>query len=1596
MCFLLLLPSMGLNVLAAETIEETTDNQMIDIPATSKWQGSVGGDVGGNDKITADNFLIKENNDGTVNMSALNDRGKISSSSEGIAYYYQQVSPTDNYEITAKVKVESFTANNQVSFGIMLRNNLLTSTDVKTGDYLAVGGIRQDIRGFYKQGATDFQYPDTLDFNVSDPAPAQEYDLTIRKDGNIYQVTVGDETKTVEDFSGEINYAGLFVSRNVSVVYSDISLKIDGQVEVGDWDYRAFGSNTSESKNPVPTVNEDGSITMVATGGKIASGDEGISFYFKELPANANFTISTTAKVTSINGNSSISTPNQKSFGVMLRDQIGEHGDGTTQTSNYTAVGALDLGSTDSGGMKAFYKQNGQQNKLSKFPGVSFPAPNEEYNLEIQKSGNVYKVTTNGISEIITIDDLFSDFIYAGLYVARDAEVTFSNFNIAVETKKVDRLEINTDNMKTEYLIDEELNLEGLVVNAIYGNGEVVPLAEGDYIITGFDSSTAGKNTITINYGGAKATIDLTIKALTLLELAIKYFPAKTVYYPGDTFDPAGLEVVGSFDNGETYQLSDEQLHFTINNQILDDTFEFNEPGIKTISIVPKDYPTVTASFEVTVKDTELSKLEIKKSPVKTQYFIGDELDLSGLVVYATYKDGSQVRVMDDEYTTSGFDSSTPGDVDVILTHKGVSLTFPLNVKEKEAIGLTVTEYPKTTFTIGDNFDASGLQVAKVYDNGDKETVTTNDYTIDSSSFDNQKVGAYPITVTTKVDMGVSPLTYQVTVREKTEYPFNFIRFGQSTSDERNTIEDLGNGTIRLAAIDGGGKVTGDHDGISFYYTEIDASKDNFELSADIKVVEYAKNPHDGQESFGIMARDAIFEDFENGDQKGVFASNIAAIGGFSGGTRDENGTQLFVRTGVASSDGSGSQGIQKEMLKKEKPSAENTHPNKTYRLTLKKTNSGFTGILDDGEKVVEKDIYAPEILTIQNGKAYIGFYTARVATIEVSNIDLNVTATETDAPKGEEPVKEVTPEFTVVSLEKTADPNYRLVVQSNVNGSVTIKEGNEVLEYDVPMVAGQNLEIPTTIAKNKKTNFSFVFIPDETQKLTNYDRIIQNFTVEMKTFEEDGNIYVAPTGTSAGDGSKDNPLDLDTAIEFVQPGQHIYVMEGIYVRDRILEIKKYNDGSEDAVKYLWADPEAKTRPIIDFDKKTEGVVHSGNYWHVKGLDFRNSAGNTKGYTVGGSHNVIENVKTYANGDTGLQISRTDGSNNKEDWPSYNLILNSESFDNRDPSDNNADGFAAKLTVGEGNIFRGTVAHNNIDDGWDLYTKVGTGAIGAVTIEDSIAYNNGFLTDGTVGAGDKNGFKLGGEGVHVPHVIKNSVAFGNGATGFSSNSNPGVIAENNYAFNNAGGNMAFTTYGHITPDFTIDGFISFYTEGSTKAKDNYQHPGSDKNFMFDGTQSLNKAGVVLPNDVIESLSTIKDFQLGQDGSVNWNGVWETYDEFIAQYEEPATEQPGEETPGEQPGEETPGEQPGEETPGEQPGEETPGTEQPGEDTPDKEKPETETPGDKSPDAEQPKEDNKLPTTATSMYNWLMIGVLLTISGGIYVGAMRYRKKGLDS
>jgi len=320
--------------------------------------------------------------------------------------------------------------------------------------------------------------------------------------------------------------------------------------------------------------------------------------------------------------------------------------------------------------------------------------------------------------------------------------------------------------------------------------------------------------------------------------------------------------------------------------------------------------------------------------------------------------------------------------------------------------------------------------------------------------------------------------------------------------------------------------------------------------------------------------------------------------------------------------------------------------------------------------------------------------------------------------------------------------------------------------------------------------------------------------------------VIVSPTGTDAAAGTLASPLSLAAALTRIAPGDTILLRGGIYSYAVQITLDSANNGAAGKRKCLFAYP--GERPVLDFSSQPYGKTSAvsnprglqvdGSYWHLRNLEVMGSADN--GIYVSGNDNIVESCWIHRNRDTGLQLGRRNATLSAiGQWPSRNLVLNCESWDNYDTAPNggeNADGFAAKLTTGEGNVFRGCISHHNIDDGWDLFTKPETGVIGAVILDQCIAHHNGTLTTGYANpAGDKNGFKLGGSDIANPHYVSRSVAYANGKNGFTWNSNPGAIRlVNNLAFDNSldDGNFKFGQSG--TPSAaTFYNNLSFWTGG---------------------------------------------------------------------------------------------------------------------------------------------------------------------------------------
>lgn len=256
----------------------------------------------------------------------------------------------------------------------------------------------------------------------------------------------------------------------------------------------------------------------------------------------------------------------------------------------------------------------------------------------------------------------------------------------------------------------------------------------------------------------------------------------------------------------------------------------------------------------------------------------------------------------------------------------------------------------------------------------------------------------------------------------------------------------------------------------------------------------------------------------------------------------------------------------------------------------------------------------------------------------------------------------------------------------------------------------------------------------------------------------------------------------LESAVKNAAAGTVIQVRAGTYYPTATL--KSTANGTSSARITLQAYGSEKVK--IDGSKLPAGSWLAGiygDYWTVQNLTFQNSP--AQGFVVTSSvGGIFKNLVTASNGDSGFTL-RGDGTTD-------NLVQNLDSYLNYDPAGHgqNADGIAIKFGSGTGNRITGARLYNNADDGLDLW-QFST----PVTIEHSWAFGNGKNRwNDSAFEGNGNGFKLGGGGASVAHVVNNNAAWDNNLHGFTENSNTGAIVLNrNTAYANAQTGFYFAT-----------------------------------------------------------------------------------------------------------------------------------------------------------------------------------------------------------
>lgn len=308
-------------------------------------------------------------------------------------------------------------------------------------------------------------------------------------------------------------------------------------------------------------------------------------------------------------------------------------------------------------------------------------------------------------------------------YAEGDTEVE-AGFDITVAAPVLTGITLAAGPDTTKYHWGDAFSGAGLRVLAQYDVGEPVDvtgeaaldLPEG-YLFTEADD---GEVTVEVRYTEDDRTetadFALTVAEGPVSSVTLASSPDKTEYRVGDTFSPAGAQLLVGYENGyETLREPDAAQPQPL---------QLTAAGSYTFLL---RYGDLGAEVGYTVKNTPLAGLTIERQPNKTEYGYGETLDYSGIVIHALYEAGEG-----DAYTVDVTDAVTfspgPGEavadvnggnlaVTASYTEEGLSAeaTFELTVLPAAPVGIEVTTLPaKTQYQKGETLALDGLVVSAV------------------------------------------------------------------------------------------------------------------------------------------------------------------------------------------------------------------------------------------------------------------------------------------------------------------------------------------------------------------------------------------------------------------------------------------------------------------------------------------------------------------------------------------------------------------------------------------------------------------------------------------------------------------------------------------------------------------------------------------------------------------------------------------------------------------------------------------------------------------------------------------------------------------
>ena len=359
-----------------------------------------------------------------------------------------------------------------------------------------------------------------------------------------------------------------------------------------------------------------------------------------------------------------------------------------------------------------------------------------EFEIFPEDGNEVVTLTTDNGCVSINGHEIYAQYDGDAVITASTSSGLRYTFNVHIRSAR--NIAVTTKPAKTIYVLDEEFDPAGMVVQVNYNDGTSKTVE--DYTVTGFDSSVEGANTVTVQWKAAngstysaKFTVEIVDLRPKLTGIFVDTLPAKTVYELRENLDLTGLVVKGTY----TDETNREVTGYTVSG------FNALKAGPQIITVTCEDFTTTFAVLVGTVRAVDA--VTVAQLPTKTVYWTGEDMDAAGLTLTAIYNDGSTETVTEG-FTVTGFDSAAAGEKTVTVTYEGKTATFTVTVNAPTVTGIAVTAQPnKTQYWVGEALNTDGLTLTATYSDGSTKTVTAG---FTTSGFSNSVAGEKTVTVT--------------------------------------------------------------------------------------------------------------------------------------------------------------------------------------------------------------------------------------------------------------------------------------------------------------------------------------------------------------------------------------------------------------------------------------------------------------------------------------------------------------------------------------------------------------------------------------------------------------------------------------------------------------------------------------------------------------------------------------------------------------------------------------------------------------------------------------------------------------------------------